>query len=975
MKKPVLHTLSWIIGCILICSCTNTKNTGLTRKIQAFKARYNTYFNGHQAYLEGFKAQEDGNKDNYTEVIPYYMTGNEATRSIGKGNFSTAIAKCQKTIKLHSITKRPEWNKKRKQKPKDKIWLSQREYNPFLYKAWFLMADAQFRQGEFLEAATTYAYIQRQYFSKPNIVAKAKVGEARCYAEMDWFYEAEDLLARARRDSFPIKYQSIAAAVQADCHIRQRQYVDAIPYVEKAIKRVHRGRQKARLYFLLGQLYHIAGEDRKAYKAFTKVISKNPPYELEFNARIQRTEVLSEGRGQQKRMISKLKAMTRNPKNKDYLDQVYYAIGNIYLAQNDTTHAVYSYKDGVEKSTRNGLEKGVVMLHLGQLYWDKEEFVKAHECYSQVIGLLNKDRVDYKEIDRRSKILDGLLPHAQTIELQDSLQRLALMDSVERMDVIKKIIVEVKRKEKEEAKKAAMAENDQASGNRSGGGQQSGGMVTPGGANRQQQGVWYFYNPTAVAAGKQAFEKKWGKRELADDWRRNNKTVLSDFNTPSVDEDAEALADSVGTEGVETKGDGQQGESGDEKDNEEEDYAKDPHRPEYYLKDIPLTDEQMQASNALLMPALFNAAVIYKDEMENFPLAERTFNRILTRFPDFEQMDELYYNLFQLYYRLNRYDEAEQMKQLLVSNYPDNVHGQMISDPNFEFKAKYGKSIEDSLYADAYESYVNDDYHRAIADNETAERDYPNGKNRPLFLYIDAMSRLQLGERDHFMGAMKNIVEKYPQSSVSELAGLFVKGLQEGRLLASGKLDMGSLWDRRMGAAAGDSIGSDTTFKSTRDTEYMFVVAYVRDSLDENQLLYEVANYNFSHFAIRNFDMEFVRGDGIDMLQVKPFRNLDEAYIYWRQLRNDKSMAYKMQGLKTFIISTDNLRLIMHGRSFSDYFKFFDKNLRLKSDAYLDERSLDEPTPIPTPEEQMEEYEEQYGGDDEDFEDEENYIF
>ena len=87
---------------------------------------------------------------------------------------------------------------------------------------------------------------------------------------------------------------------------------------------------------------------------FTKVIRRNPPYELEFNARIARTETMSKGNSKQ--MIRKLKSMARNPKNKDYLDQVYYAIGNIYLADGDTLHAIWAYNDGVEKATRSGIE-------------------------------------------------------------------------------------------------------------------------------------------------------------------------------------------------------------------------------------------------------------------------------------------------------------------------------------------------------------------------------------------------------------------------------------------------------------------------------------------------------------------------------------------------------------------------------------------------------------------------------------------
>ena len=208
-----------------------------------------------------------------------------------------------------------------------------------------------------------------------------------------------------RRDSFPKNLEALRASVTADYQLRQKQYEEAIPNIKFAMKK-SKGVEKARLHFLLGQLYKEIGQNQLAFKEFKKVYKSNPPYELEFNARIQQTEVMS--KGQSKKMISRLKAMARNRKNLDYLDQVYYAMGNIYLAQGDSLRAIYAYKDGVEKSTRNGVEKGVVWLHLGQLYWEKEEFVKAQECYAGVLGLFDKERDDYKEIDERAKILEEL---------------------------------------------------------------------------------------------------------------------------------------------------------------------------------------------------------------------------------------------------------------------------------------------------------------------------------------------------------------------------------------------------------------------------------------------------------------------------------------------------------------------------------------------------------------------------------------
>lgn len=970
----VLKRLSYILcSCaalfVLLGACSTDKNTSLVRSVHAFKARYNTYFNGHEAYKEGVLLQEQGNRDNFTEVIPLYVTGNKATVKIGTGNFDRAVEKSQKAIKMHSITKRPEWNKSRPKTAKDRIWLSQKEYNPFLWRAWFMMGEAQFRKGEYMEAASTFAYIQRLYFSKPNLVARARLLEARCYAEMEWFYDAEDLISRAQRDSFPNNLEPLKASVLGDMQLRQKQYPEAILNIEKALKGEHRNLPKTRMYLLLGQLYHRIGHDPEAYRYFKKVIRRNPPYELEFNARIQMSEAMS--KNQSKQIIRKLKAMAKNPKNKEYLDQVYYAIGNIYLSKGDTTHAIWAYKDGVEKSTRNGIEKGVVLLHLGQLYWNREKFVDAQKCYSQAFGLLDKDHDSYREVDERSKILDELLPYASAVELQDSLQMMASLDSVTRMEKIKKTIEELKKKEKEEEKKAMEAANPQANQGR----QRPGGVVQQGVGNRnaQQTAVWYFYNPTAVAAGKAEFERKWGKRELADDWRRNNKTVLNDFNEEELTDSVLAAKDSIAAveDSIYQANKGKK-QSRAEKDSiKAEEYANDPHRPEYYLKDIPFTEEQMAASNAALVEGLYGAAIIYKDRMDNFPLAERTFQRILLNFPDFQKMDEIYYNMFQLYSRMERRDDAEDYKQRLIAEYPDNEHGKLIADPDFEFKGRYGKQIEDSVYQDTYDAFKFSDYYTVIRNSQEMAEEYPEGANRARFMFLEALSKLELGDREHFMADLRTIVEKYPQSSVSELAGLYVKGLKEGRLLQGGKFEMGSIWERRRGLFdEADSLANDSTFSPEKNANFVFVIAYERDAIDENQLLYEMARYNFTAFTVRNFDIASEKGDGIDMMQVRTFLNYDEAYIYMHRLFNNADMAYKLQGLKCFIISEENLKKLMKGLSFADYFDFYDEHfdrvgsLRISED---EEASLDEPTELPEPVDEEELDEEEW--------EEDNYIF
>lgn len=960
--------LSFFLG------CSTQKNTSLTRKVHAIKANYNTYFNGKQSYLDGVETQINGNADNHLETLPLLIIGNDATLSIGKSQFERAIEKCQKSIKQHSITKRPTWNSNKPKSAKDRIWLSQREYNPFLYKAWFLMGESQLRMGDYMEAVSTFTHIQKTYFSSPDIVARARMLEALCYAEQDWLYEAEDLVARAQNDSFPDNLKYLKAQVLADCKIRNGDYEDAIPHVLDVLKKQKGNNEKARLCFLLGQLYHSIGEDELAYKYFGKVYSKNPPYQLAFNARIQQTEVMSAK--DSKNMIKKLRRMAKSEKNKEYLDQVYYALGNIYLAKGDTVSAIANYKNGVEKSMRNSPEKGILCLRLGRLYWDTEKFAGAKECYTSALGMLDKDRKDYKEIDRRSKILDELYPYASAVELQDSLQRLARMDSVERMKVIDLIIEEVKKKEKEEAAKADAVRNPQS---RQDGRSTQGGVTSRRPGNRQEA-VWYFYNPQALSAGKTEFVRKWGNRALADDWRRKNITVLADEPADSIASDS-LLVDSLGNV-ITASHDSMASELADttltdaerKRLEKEEEYRNDPHRPEFYLKDIPLTDEQMEASNAALVDGLYNAAIIYKDQMENFPLAERTFKRVLNEFPDYEHGGELFYNLFQLYSRVGETDSAQVYKERMQTEFADNPHTVLISDPYFEFKARYGAHVEDSIYQATYNDYVEGVYDSVIMNADYIAKEYPDGLNRARFMFLSTMSKLNLGQREDFLTGMREIVEKYPKSTVSELAGLYVKGLKEGRLLASGTMDHGSLWSRRIGLLnEGDSIGGDTAFVADKEIPFVFVVAYERDSIDTNALLFEIANYNFSNFTVRNFDMNIEKGDGIDMFQVSGFKNYEEAYVYIHRLHNDPEMLQVMEGLRMFIISEDNLGKLMRGLSFQDYFQFYDEHFDPVGKRQVDVEMLDQPTDIPSaedlPDEESEEVEESYQAE------EESYLF
>ena len=438
MKSKEPYIAVAIVAILLLAACSTQKNTSSSRWWHSFNARYNTYYNGAMAYVDASLERENGNKDNFTERIPLYTVGNKKSRDLGKANYDRAIEKAQKAIKQHSIRKRPEWNKSRRKTDKDREWLSRREYNPFLWKAWMLMGRAQFHKGDFDEAASTFAYMSRLYATQPAIAGKARAWLAKCYTEHDFVYDAEDVIAKMRRDSMDWRAVKEWDYTFADYYIHTNRIEEAIPYLRKVIRHEMRRKQKAREWYLMGQLQAELGNKDLAYRAFRHVIRLNPPYELEFNARIAMTEVTAAGKSKQ--MIGRLKRMAASDNNKEYLDQVYYAMGNIHLADRDTTKAIEAYETGNKKATRAGVEKGVLLLRLGDLYWAREKFADAQRCYGEAIGLLDKDRKDYETLSKRSKILDELVPFTEAVHLQDSLQALAKMPEADRNAAIDRVL-------------------------------------------------------------------------------------------------------------------------------------------------------------------------------------------------------------------------------------------------------------------------------------------------------------------------------------------------------------------------------------------------------------------------------------------------------------------------------------------------------------------------------------------------------
>ena len=891
----------------VVTGCSTSRNTSASRSYQALVTKYNVYFNGNEAYKKGHEAQEKAIKDNLLEILLLDPISDEKVRSIGKSDYDLAVEKSQKAIKLHSITEKPKKKKNATPSEAEKAFQNKNEYNPYLWHAWFLMADAQRQKGDFIEAASTYSYISKLYFDEPEIIAEAQYKMAQCYSELGWNYESEELFQRSGQTKTNLARRQDYQARFASHLLGQERYEESIPLLEGAIDRKGISKtQRIRERYLLAQLYKTTGRNDDAYRMFGKVVRMSPPHEIEFHARIQQTETMAAG-GNMRKIMKKLNRMERDPNNKDNLDQIYYAKGNIYLLRGDTATALNLYNQGVDKSEKSSPEKGILLLTMANLYWNTKDYTNASRCYSQAVGMIGSTHKEYETVKLRSSVLEDLVLCTQTIKLQDSLQWLSTLPEDKLYAIIDNVIEDLKEQERLEEERRKQEEKEAA---RKGVASQMSISDDEGSSS----GGWYFYNSKVVERGKKEFNKQWGDRKLEDNWRRANKTTLASVeqirptspDTPfdmETDTLGDIIVDSLNVTPQET----------------------DPYKREYYIQQIPYSDEDKQKSDELISEALLEQGIIYKDRLTEYPDAEKSLVRIITDYPAAEEADKAMYNLFLMYSLWGKNTEADSCRARMQRLYPESDYTLMVCDSDYIDNARYGKHREDSIYAVTYAAYREGDMLTVRNNCEISASKYPKGQHRAKFMFLDATLDLQTGDTDTFLEKLKEIVSKYPQNEISELAGLIAQGIQNGRILQS--TSFGSIWDRRNGTA--DETVADSLlpqFSEERYEPFIFVLAYPDGELNQNQLLFEVARFNFTNYMMRNFDISFQTEHGIGMMQVGDFLNFDEAYVYQRNLYDDAEMASKLSGIKAVVITRKNLEILLKHYSFNDYQEFYEEH-------------------------------------------------
>lgn len=987
LKNKSLYALIPLISALFIflSACSNQKNTAVTRAYHSINTRYNVHFNAQEAYDEALRGKIEGTVDNLSDMLYIYpveeededssmsaMSGSvqsaasisattpgaasgtyadgrntttsatSGTRSSTatmretpqptSGAFGVTIDKTTKAIKEHSIKVKPKRDASKRGDKKYQAWIRQQEFNPFLKNTWMLLGKAELQNGDYLRSAATFSYISKIYSTNPEILTECQLWIARSYSEMGWFYEAENVLRKIdQRGEVPDKLKGLYSSVYANLYTRLDNYEKSVPYLEDAIDKEKNKYQKMRMEYLLGQVYAKTGDYRKAYDAFDKIPGMSTPYRFEFNARLQQMDL--PGMNENNKILSDLNKMTKRSKNKEYLDQIYAAIGKNYLQHQDTTKAIENYRKAIKESTRNGYDKALAQIALGDIFFDRHDFINAQPCYAEALPHITSANARYPRLSLRSAVLDELVVHAKTVHEQDSLQHLARLPEMERLEIINQKIENLKKEERERKKQEELERQREQRDSRVSGWDDlmSGDLFEDRSPNRAQtpvtptfgasndQARFYFYNTDVVAQGKIAFQKQWGNRKLEDDWRRRTKTSSS-FGEPLIADIEEQPSDSTlnvaqadNTQGIEQP--------------DSNKVVDDVYSVDYYLQQLPFTAEEIKASDDLIEDGLYNMGLIYKNKLENPPLAINAFETDIRRFPQTPNLEDIYYQLFLIYMQMGNNTMMAQYRDKLLSEFPSGTYALALSDPNYEWNLKNMSTVQEQLYEETYQAYLRGDVDTVRKNYKEISTKFPFADLMPNFMLLNGLTYVQTRDAENLKSSLTELINKYPKSDMIPLATNIVNRLNEGKMLLSdGTPITGFDWSAAY-AREDDVLAGDSIKQFILDTEegYVLLFAFDKGSIDRNELLFNIANYNFSNYVVQTFDLGFDNTQTFEMLQVKGFRTFDDIKSYINRGFERELFTGIDPAVTVIPIAVENYNAFLI-RGIDEYLAFFQAN-------------------------------------------------
>ncbi|MFM9028951.1 MAG: hypothetical protein ACKOQ6_13330, partial [Bacteroidota bacterium] len=674
---------------------------------------------------------------------------------------------------------------------------------------------------------------------------------------------------------------------QADFYVQVKNYDKAIEHLKVAAKQSPKREDRIRFLFILAQLNQQEGHFPEAFRIYTKVIKMNPKYEMDFNSRINRARCFDATSGSGEEVKRELDRLRKDPKNSDFLDQIYFAMAGIAKREGHAEEEIELLNKSIRSSTNNKNQKALAYLELAKIEFEKPEYKTAQLYYDSTVANISDDYPDYQEILQRRNSLTKLVKYLNTIAKEDSLQNLSRMTPQEQAKVAE---AKIKQREEDARKKKELeAAQEQQSNLIFSNDKQN--QVNQ--FNNQSGSNWYFYNAQAVSFGFNEFVKRFGNRKLEDNWRRSNKQTLA----PQAEETEEKEDTAATGKKVEAKADPEA-------------------QKQELLKNIPSTPEAIDKSTAKIIDAYYNAAMLYREQLYDIPSSVKMFEELISRFPKCKYEVQSYYQLYRMFEKTGNTAKMEQYKNKILNEYPSTDYAEILRNPDYLNQMAGRKTELEVFYEETYRKYLNAEYATVIQRRNQALSRFPENSFQPQFDLLRALSVGRTQPLPQFEASLQEVVRMYPEHPVKDEAQNildYIKGNQ------------GKIPDT---AAAPDVQPVKRNYNYLPDTAHFVVIVFqsIGGALDGGKLKTKLSDFNNNNYSTKSLSMqEFMLDHRFKIFVIKTFQNKQDAMAYHSHLFDNDDVYGNVspENYKQFAISANNLPELFKQKATAEYENFF----------------------------------------------------
>ncbi|MBO2522583.1 MAG: hypothetical protein CW336_01820 [Bacteroidetes bacterium] len=846
-------------------------------------SHYNVWWNGNQSMKEGEKTLRDNVKDDYTKTLPVFNYGTKENALALNQPMDRTIEKDAICVQKHSMR------------------FNNEERVRWIDDAFIDMGKAHFYKQDYVPARRTFEYAATQFRKSPDRFT-ATLWLAKTYIATKQYEKAESMLqailvASDNEDEKIPKYvRTNIDLVYADYYIAMGKENDAVKYLRSALLTAKGKYNKTRAMFILGQIYQNQNDKPRATEQFKNVIRKHPSYEMTFEAKMNLARCYD---ADTTTIMKMLNNMLKDSKNTDFKDRIYYAMAGVALENQNVDDGVKYLRRSVATSTTNNMQKIKSSLDCANILFGNNDYILSQAYFDTAVMTMDRTYPGYDSLLNLSVMLTDLVSNLTVYYTQDSLLRLADMDSIHRNAIIDQVIEDYK----EEQKRLEEQREIQQQIALNGGNDKTESTVSTG-----NDGNWYFYNTTTRNRGMNDFKVKWGNRMLEDYWFISNKqSFAQEMPQEELSEEELALMSEEERESylkaLEISKDTTQ-------------YT--PLDRGYYLKQIPFTQGAKDQANQQIAEALNNIGFIYYNDLSDYPRSIEAYSELTERYPDNSNEVSAWYYLYKMHSSRKETADAEKYKNLVLTKYPDSNQAKIILDPEYFIKANERGAEAEQLYAKTFEAYQNGQYQRVMMNVKKARQQFDGDTlYMPRFEFLNAISLGYVEVVDSMAYSLLRLIQTYPESSIKPFA-------LDVLLKANDMYDLGL--NIESARPKDDKIVEKESPYTFRPNDEYFILVICNKKVRINPLKVRLSDFNKNNFRMDQLKIKNLMLNKDDaMLTVEKFENVDKALDYQTALfLNDYVFGgIDEENYKVLIISVSNYPIFYQEKNVDEYLDFW----------------------------------------------------